>query len=71
MTARLQSTWKPGQPLPKRANRLTIQSIIEHEYGATVGSRFVEILPVKPKLIGGQNVWPVDAVLKAVRTRAA
>ena len=67
MTARLQSTWSPGQPLPKRANRLTIQAIIKHEYGANVGRRHVDRLGVRPIRVGGQNVYAVDQVLKAAR----
>lgn len=71
MTARLVNTWSPGEPLPRKANRITLQRIIQHELGATVGPRFVERLTVTPTLVGGQNTWPVDAVLRAVRTRTA
>lgn len=67
MTAPLRVTWAPGQALPRRANRITLQAIIEHELGATVGPRFLDRLDVTPIQVAGQNVWPVDATLKAAK----
>lgn len=69
MTARLRLTWEPGRPLPKRANRLTIQKIIEHEIGATIGLRYVDLLGVTPVRVGGQNVYAVDRVLAAAKKK--
>ncbi len=65
MTAPLKSLWCPGDPLPRRANRLTLQTILSHELGASIGPRFVELLAVKSRLVGGQRVWPVDEVIRA------
>ncbi len=67
MTAPLEVTWSPGSPLPRRANRITLAAILRHELGVTVGPRFAEQLDVRPTRIAGQNTWPVDAALKAVR----
>lgn len=70
MTARLAPTWQPGDPLPIYANRPTIRSIIGHQYGAVVGPRFVESLGVGARRVGGQTVWRVDSVLRALEARA-
>jgi hypothetical protein len=68
MTAPLVNLWKPGEPLPRRANRATIRLILQHELGVCVGPRFADRLDVAVERIAGQSIWPVDATLRAARS---
>lgn len=41
-------TWKPGQPLPRYANRKTVAEIISHHY-----------FPISPRTLQNQELWPL------------
>ena len=60
--------WKPGQPLPRHADRKTLAAIITSEYGP-VTHRALEDWPLVGRRFGSRKVFNVKAALEIARQR--
>ena len=62
------AVWKPGQPLPRNADRKTLAAIITHESGP-VTHRALEDWPLVGRRFGSRKVFNVKAALEIARQR--
>ena len=61
-------SWKPGQPLPKRADRADLAKIITHEFGP-ISPRSLEKWPLLGRRFNGRMVFDVQPALKLAEER--
>jgi hypothetical protein len=64
------SSWSPGDPYPRNADRRTLAEIISHEVGP-VSRRSLEKWPLVGRRFNGRTVFPVADALKLARDQLA
>ena len=64
------STWSPGEPHPRNADRRTLAAIITYEVGP-VSPRSLEKWPLVGRRFNGRTVFPVADALKLARDQLA
>jgi hypothetical protein len=64
------STWSPGEPHPRNADRRILAAIITYEVGP-VSPRSLEKWPLIGRRFNGRTVFPVADALKLARDQLA
>jgi hypothetical protein len=64
------STWSPGDPYPRNADRRTLAAIISREVGP-VSPQSLEKWPLVGRRFNGRMVFPVADALKLARDQLA